>query len=197
MTRAFYVYEHWRPDIDVCFYVGKGHGIRANDMRRSRNRHHLGIQKKLYGLGMCVEVRMVAEDLSEDRALKIECERIAFWLAAGVKLANQTSGGDGLKNPSESVRKRLAEAAVKHHTGRVHSEAEKAKRRAAVAEARKNDPSIIERIRAAAKAQWADPTKRKTITESIREASKISCKKRVRDKAGRFGGTKETVPCEE
>ena len=25
----YYVYEHWRPDKDVCFYVGKGKGGRA------------------------------------------------------------------------------------------------------------------------------------------------------------------------
>lgn len=25
----FYVYEHWRPDKDVCFYVGKGSKGRA------------------------------------------------------------------------------------------------------------------------------------------------------------------------
>jgi hypothetical protein len=28
-AKKFYVYEHWRPDKDVCFYVGKGHGRRA------------------------------------------------------------------------------------------------------------------------------------------------------------------------
>ena len=27
----FYVYEHWRPDHDECFYVGKGKGGRANE----------------------------------------------------------------------------------------------------------------------------------------------------------------------
>jgi hypothetical protein len=21
---SFYVYEHWRPDKDICFYVGEG-----------------------------------------------------------------------------------------------------------------------------------------------------------------------------
>ena len=25
----FYVYEHWRPDKDTCFWVGKGKGDRA------------------------------------------------------------------------------------------------------------------------------------------------------------------------
>lgn len=30
----FYVYEHWRPDTGVCFYVGKGKEKRAWDMKR-------------------------------------------------------------------------------------------------------------------------------------------------------------------
>ena len=29
----FYVYEHWRRDTRVCFYVGKGSGPRAYVMR--------------------------------------------------------------------------------------------------------------------------------------------------------------------
>lgn len=92
----FYVYEHWRPDKDVCFYVGKGHGKRANDMNGCRNPHHKRIQAKLARLGMCVEVRMVGESLIERDAFTLEIERIAFWRESGVKLANLTNGGDGV-----------------------------------------------------------------------------------------------------
>ena len=91
----FYVYEHWRPDKDECFYVGKGQKRRAHDMRRGRNRYHKFIQKKLAALGMCIEVRMVAEGLEEDEAFGIECGRIAFWRSVGVQLSNLTNGGEG------------------------------------------------------------------------------------------------------
>ena len=47
MNGKFYVYEHWRPDRGECFYVGKGHGRRAYDMRRGRNRWHKFMQEKL------------------------------------------------------------------------------------------------------------------------------------------------------
>lgn len=90
----FYVYEHWRPDRDVCFYVGKGKTRRAGDMA-ARNRYHRNIQKKLSRLGMCVETRMVASGLTEDAAFALEIERIAFWRSVGVKLANKTDGGEG------------------------------------------------------------------------------------------------------
>lgn len=95
MKKSFYVYEHWRPDKDVCFYVGKGKGRRAYDLKRN-NRHYQFVISKLSSLGMCAEVRMVASGLSEKRAFVIEIERIAFWRRSGVKLANKTDGGDGL-----------------------------------------------------------------------------------------------------
>ena len=93
----FYVYEHWRPDKDVCFYVGKGHGDRAwRTTTGKRNRYYRNIAAKLARRGMCVEVRLVASSLNENNALKIEIERIAFWNTKGVKLANLTSGGEGI-----------------------------------------------------------------------------------------------------
>ena len=91
---VFYVYEHWRPDRDECFYVGKGKGGRAYKMR-DRNLHHRAIVKKLSDLGMMVEVRMVASGIAESEAFRIEQERIAFWRAAGIDLANKTNGGEG------------------------------------------------------------------------------------------------------
>ncbi len=77
------------------FYVGKGHGKRANDMRRGRNRWHKAIQAKLADIGMCVEVRMVADCLTESEALAFEVDRIAMWRRLGVRLSNITDGGDG------------------------------------------------------------------------------------------------------
>lgn len=128
MKPRFYVYEHWRPDKDVCFYVGKGKGWRRNEMR-SRNSHHVRIQKKLSRLGMCVEVRMVAMLLFEDEAFALEKERIAFWKNSGVDLANKTEGGEGVSGfvPSEEYR-----AAVSaRFKGRRHTEETKKKMSAA------------------------------------------------------------------
>ena len=90
----FYVYEHWRPDLDVCFYVGKGKGTRAFKFR-DRNAAYGQIANGLAALGMCVEVRMVASGLSESDAFTIERERIKIWRSLGVDLANRTDGGEG------------------------------------------------------------------------------------------------------
>lgn len=90
----FYVYEHWRPDKDVCFYVGKGHGKRAYVQFR-RNAHHKNIRAKLARQGMCIEIRLVRFGLTEDEAFTVEKERIAFWKSIGIRLANRSDGGEG------------------------------------------------------------------------------------------------------
>jgi NUMOD3 motif len=108
----FYVYEHWRPDRDICFYVGKGQGTRSHD-KKNRNRHHKGIQNKLAKLGMCIEVRMVASGLSEDSAFALEIERIDFWRKLGIKLANKTEGGEGR---SGSIASRITRQKNSHHS---------------------------------------------------------------------------------
>lgn len=90
---TFYVYEHWRPDTDVCFYVGKGRNRRA--YKFDRGGYHGHVLKKLARLGFAAEVRIVAGGLSEAEAFALERERIAFWRGSGVKLTNRTDGGDG------------------------------------------------------------------------------------------------------
>ena len=65
MMNKFYVYEHWRPDINMPFYVGKGSGNRAFRLKKNRNRHFRNIVSKLEKQGLCVEIKMVSANLSE------------------------------------------------------------------------------------------------------------------------------------
>jgi len=104
----FYVYEHWRPDTNTCFYVGKGKNKRAWDLKNMRNRHFKAVISKLISLGLAVDIRIFANNLSEEDAIQLEIERIAFY---GMEnLTNMTSGGDGLKNPTEETRKKISDA---------------------------------------------------------------------------------------
>lgn len=88
----FYVYEHWRPDTNTCFYVGKGSGNRAWNMRQ-RNKYHKSICKKLRDQGLIVEVRIIVKDLLEEAAFCVEKDRIALYGLDA--LANFTLGGEG------------------------------------------------------------------------------------------------------
>lgn len=127
MDKVFYVYEHVRPDRGhngEVFYVGKGRGKRANNMAE-RNRHHKAIQAKLSRLGLCVEVRLVATELTESEAFALEVERIAFWRADGCDLANWTNGGEGCsgaKQSEETKAKKRAKLAGKERP-EAHKEA--------------------------------------------------------------------------
>lgn len=91
----FCVYEHWRPDKNVCFYVGKGTRKRALLISRKENQRHLRIVAKLQRMGLSVEVRIFADDLSDTEAFRLEIARIAELRAAGADLANVTNGGEG------------------------------------------------------------------------------------------------------
>jgi hypothetical protein len=121
MQAKFYVYEHWRPDTDMPFYVGKGCGGRAKES--GRNKHHTNVVAKLACQGMCFEVRLVHEGLTEQEAFTLEIERIAFWRVLGVRLVNQNGGGKGGQTPSDEVRAKMS-ASLK---GRKLSEAHRAK----------------------------------------------------------------------
>jgi len=122
---SFYVYEHWRPDTDACFYVGKGNGRRAWRMR-GRSRHHRAIQSELIALGMAVDVRIVAQNLTEEAAFTMEQGRIAFYPLAD--LCNMTEGGEGVSGWKHSLecRKRIA-ASKTDRPGRKHTPEARAK----------------------------------------------------------------------
>jgi hypothetical protein len=158
---VFYVYEHWRPDTGVCFYVGKGKDKRAWDMKSMRNRHHMAITSKLISLGMCVDVRIVMDKLSEETAFNLEIDRIALY---GIEnLANMTHGGDGLKNPSKETREKISksqkarfaregefEKLSAQRKGRITSEETK-KKIAIKSKGRKHSPETIEKMKKYAK----------------------------------------------
>lgn len=88
-----YVYEHWRPDKNQCFWVGKGTRTRYRIYKR--NPHYNNIVAKLRKAGLKLEVRFVATDLSDEDAYEIEIERMAFWKEQGVILTNTATGGRG------------------------------------------------------------------------------------------------------
>jgi hypothetical protein len=135
-TDIFYVYEHWRPDEGVIFYVGKGQKRRAWDAHRGRNRWHKFIFAKLKAMGIKHEVRIVQKEMSERAAFDKEVELIAYWRAQGADLVNITDGGDGPsgrkhteewkqanslrmkgRKPSEETRAKMSAAAMGNKKG--------------------------------------------------------------------------------
>lgn len=124
---SFYVYEHWRPDTNACFYVGKGVGDRA--YRRRRGKHHSHVVAKLSEAGQTFDVRFAATDLSEAAALALEIDLIARRRAQGAPLTNVTCGGEGVSGlrHSAATKARLSALAKTALIGRPVSEKTRAK----------------------------------------------------------------------
>lgn len=149
MNLKHYIYEHWRPDKNIVFYVGLGKGRRCNVMYK-RDPQHINIQKKLARQGQSVEIRIIASDLSREEAITREIERIAYWRALGVKLVNRTAGGDGSLSPCDETRELMRQRRL----GVKLSEETKAK------------------ISASTRAALADPKVRAKISAALKEALK-------------------------
>jgi hypothetical protein len=91
---TFLVYEHWRPDTDACFYVGKGKRKRARSFE-ARNSRYQRIVAKLDRLGYVPKIKIVRDNLTEQQAFDLEIAMIDYWRSRGFSIANFTNGGDG------------------------------------------------------------------------------------------------------
>lgn len=109
MRTDFYIYEHWRPDKNVCFYVGKGYGSRAQCMA-GRNWRHQRVQDVLKSLGMKVEIRLAITGLTGIAAIAKEIERIAYY--GRRNLVNMTDGGEGPMGRKATAVQRAAVSAA-------------------------------------------------------------------------------------
>lgn len=162
---SFYVYEHWRPDTGACFYVGKGKRSRAWHLYH-RSKWHNNILAKLERAGLSLDVRIIAEGLSNEEAVALEIERIAFYGRAN--LVNLTDGGEGPigRIVSEETRAKIARAV----TGKKHS-AETREKLSALWKGTKQGPRSAEwraNLSAANKLRFSDPVLRKQIGDRER-----------------------------
>ena len=153
----FYVYEHWRPDADVCFYVGKGTGDRAWRLK-TRAGYHKNVIEKLIRNDFAVDVRIVADELEEKVAHAIEIERIAYWRSLGIALTNRTDGGEGI-------------------SGYAHT-AETRARLGAAAKGRLVSPETRAKMSEVLRAAWA-AGERKLLTDEVKAKISEALKGRV------------------
>lgn len=165
--KKFYVYEHWRPDRGECFYVGKGNGQRAHDMR-VRNKYHKRVQQKLGALGLIVEVKIIADNLAEKDAFALEVERIAFWRNDGADLCNYTSGGEGSAGIKYTEERRRAISEILRARPPISDETREKLSRAAMGNQRgkgkKKPQHVIDAVRAIHVGKIVSPETRARIS---------------------------------
>lgn len=133
--KIYFVYEHWRPDTNECFYVGWGTASRSRHITRLHNKLHCAIVKKLKRLGLKVLIKVVASNIGPLRAVKLEMALIKFYGRRDMEegpLANRTDGGDGIAGHRHSTesRKKISlghDGTSRRGIGWRHSEDTKAK----------------------------------------------------------------------
>lgn len=103
-----YVYEWYRMDLNLPYYIGKGQGNRAFELKRE-NDHTNNVTSYLIRNGIRRDVRIIAYFQTKEAAFEYEKERIAFWwyLKDHDVLTNKTIGGNappvqsGENNPAK------------------------------------------------------------------------------------------------
>jgi len=133
--KSFYAYTHSRPDGSV-FYVGKGVGRRAWWFKQGRNPHHRSIIEKHGAANIIVTIYGC---VNESAAFELEKELIAKYLALGVRLANQTAGGEGASGRPISDKVR---AAFDANRGQPKTDAAKAAVSAALKKSWETNPAM-------------------------------------------------------
>ena len=174
--RIFYVYEHWRPDKNECFYVGKGCGKRARNFTRGTNKRYRNIVQKLARNGLVPEVRLIAQGLAEEEALSLEMQTIAKYgraQTAGGTLVNRTDGGDGplgmVFTPKTIAKMSAAKKGKKRSADHCERMAIYMKNNNPF-RGRTHTLETLAKISAASKRAWADPDYRVRISASVTEA---------------------------
>ena len=165
----FYVYEHWRPDTGLPFYVGKGKGPRAFYLY-SRSNHHKNIVAKQLRQGLTVEIKKVFSGLDEETAFLLEKATIAYWRGRGVKLLNITDGGEGpagckltliqRKRRSKQMKEIWSRPEVRQKARDIRADPEYKAAHSAKARAAYQDPALRMKISIAVKEARASPAER-------------------------------------
>lgn len=100
------VYQHKRLDNNAVFYIGIGVSIRRAYRKDGRSNYWQSIVRKA---GYCVDILL--DDVSWEEASSWEKYLIEIHGRSDINaghLCNMTDGGDGMVNPSESIRAKIA-----------------------------------------------------------------------------------------
>jgi hypothetical protein len=137
MRTDFYVYEHIKADTKQIFYVGKGCKKRARD-KQYRNQYWHNIVNK-HGF----EVKFLVKNVDEEFAFLVEQERIDQLKILGVKICNQTDGGEGSSGlvMPKSAKERISQI----HKGKTISLEQRGKASEALKKIKKT-PEWIQKI---------------------------------------------------
>lgn len=170
--KIFYVYGLYRERKQKPFYIGKGHGRRAESHLMESNlrgkSHKSNIIRKDLADGKRIRVKILNEGLTEAQALKLECEWIAYYgreVDGTGCLANLTLGGDGTSGyiPTEQYLRKMRETWGNPQLRAIRSELSKAQWQ---------DPEFRKRLSEIHKKSWATPARKRAASQTMSEVAK-------------------------
>ena len=171
----FYTYAHSKPD-DTIFYIGKGQRRRAW-AKDNRNQHWLNIVAK-HGQP---KVQILAKWKTEQEATEHEKFLILCFRDMGYKLANVTSGGEGIsgyKHTPETI-KLLTE----HHK-KLQNLPEQKLKTSIRSKLQMQNIEFREKVRSAALAHMALPENRERSRQgAILQNSSLEFRQKQRERA--------------
>lgn len=99
------VYVDWTLEaLPRAFYVGKGDDVRVS--RLNRNQYHTNVRRK-YGIRREVVLVTSVENLAFDHEINLIAELKTQRGVVGCWGTNLTTGGEGLRDPSDDTRQRM------------------------------------------------------------------------------------------
>ena len=130
------LYEHWRTDLNECFYVGVSWADEDNRPYDMEKRHpdHIAMQKEILEKGFAVEVRIQAKAdwLTREVLCEIEPLQIKYWKdLIGDRLVNIAKGGEGVhvdwteerrKRQSETIKEARSKPEVRELASKIMTE---------------------------------------------------------------------------
>lgn len=198
-----YIYLLCEPDGETPRYIGKANNPwkraegHVKEALGGKNTHKCCWIRKLFKQGQSF-VTMVLEKVTEDKWQERESHWIAHYRSLGYEICNATDGGEGLKNPSEETRKKIAEEArritkerwkdpehrkkVLESVRRAFADPEYRKKRSENSKRMWEDVEFRRKQSEAATKMWEDP-KHRELRQSVEYKKKqsLSQKKRFED----------------
>lgn len=176
----FYTYAHYRASDNAIFYIGKGSGKRAHELRQTQRSLHWTRVKEKHG----VKVEILAKWKLESDAFEHEKFLIAMFRAMGAKLVNASDGGSGGSTGAIKSPEHRAKIGAAHKGKLVSEETLERMRAAAIRQFSNQEARELARKNQTGKKQSTESSAKKSLALRGKKQTPEAIAARVKAKEG-------------